>query len=174
MVLLIVQAFFLNACAADLNDYDKISRPNIITVDEALEDLDLEIFYQKPYKEADLTDSRAGDKNQFCGMSYQLYFKNLREEPRNITVRVFFSKKWYDVGALSRESFGSEGGAIVLNPKQEYYVAAHIAAKRPELYNGKEYSIYSTERFKITVVLVLDGEEYIILLDENDTVDELP
>lgn len=177
--ILLFALFFLSSCKAEPAtnfEYDDINRfdhQNTISDDSKLGDLKIEIDYQKPKLVYNKTSENQRVDDEFCNLNYDLKITNLNDKPIIIVAKFFFTKEMYETFQLSRESFGTEGGKVILEPSQGIYIAAGPMLKHTDMYTEKEHSLFNEEFEKLEVVLIIDNQEYHFLLDGNDTVDNI-
>ena len=157
-------------------EYDDINRLDYqsnLNDEKKLSDMKIRIDYQKPELVYNKTSVEKEVDNKFCNLTYDLKITNLNDKPIEIIAKFFFTKKMYDTFQLSRESFGTEGGEVILEPSQGIYIAAGPMIKHTDNYTEKEHSLFREEFEKLEAILIINNQEYYFLLDGDDTVDSI-
>lgn len=170
---------FLSSCQLEETtnfEYNHIQRfefDNSLNDESELSNINIKIEYQKPQLLYNKTSKEQRVDDELCNLTYDLKITNLNDKPVEVTAKFFFTKKMYDTFQLSRESFGTEGGKVILEPSKGIYIATGPLIKHTNKYTKEEDSIFSEEHEKLEAILIIDNQEYHILLDGDDTVDSI-
>lgn len=133
----------------------------------------IRIDYQKPELVYNKTSVEQRVDNEFCNLTYDLKITNLNDKPIKIIAKFFFTEKMYNIFQLSSESFGTESGEVILEPSKRLYVSAGPILKHTNKYTEKETSIFNEEFEKLQTILIINNQEYYLLLNGDDTVDSI-
>ncbi len=79
----------------------------------------------------------------------------------------------YDTFQMSSESFGTEGRVVTLEPSKGIYMAAGPMLRHTAKYTEKEHAIFSEEFEKLEAILIINDQEFHLLLNGDDTVDSI-
>ena len=129
--------------------------------------------YQKPELVYNKTSVEQRVDNELCNLTYDLKITNLNDKPIKIIAKFFFTEKMYNTFQLSSESFGTESGEVILEPSKRLYVSAGPILKHTNKYTEKEASIFNEEFEKLQTILIINNQDYYLLLDGDDTVDSI-
>lgn len=133
----------------------------------------IKIEYQKPEVVYNKISSEQLADDELCNLTYDLKITNLSDKPIEIIAKFFFTKKMYDNFQLSRESFGTEGGKVILEPSKGIYIAAGPLIKNTDKYTEQEESLFNKEFEKLETILIINNKEYHLLLDGDDTINSI-
>ncbi len=173
MVLLLL----LTACGSEETfDYDEIERSDDQTVlmdRDALSEINIKVDYQKPEVLYNKTTTEQREDDFLCNLSYQIKITNLNDYPIEVMVKVFISAKIKETLQASSEHFGTEGHTVTLEPSKGLYLGAGPLIKHVDRHTKAEAAIFEEEFEKLEVVMIIDNEEYRLLLDSDDVGDKI-
>ncbi len=171
----VVLLLLLTACGSeDAYDKLKISDDQTVLMDrDALSEINIKVDYQKPevaYRKAE--DGRKS-KDLLCSLTYGLKVTNLNTFPIEVMMKVFISEEIRDTFLASSKHFGTEGRTVTLEPSKGLHMTAGLLIKHVDRHTKAEAAIFEEEFEKLEVVLIIDNEEYRLLLDGDDVGDKI-
>ncbi len=179
IIIVLFAVLFFSSCEAENTrkiEYDSINRfedqSTLIDKNE-LSDMKIKIDYQKPVLFYNKTTTEQIVDDELCNLTYDVKITNLSDQPIELIAKFFYTKKMYDTFLMSSDSFGTEGGAVTLEPSKGIYMAAGPLLRHTAKYTEKEHAIFNEEFEKLETILIINDREFHLLLDGDDTVDSI-